>query len=95
MSDFHVDLPGLSGMVDSMDQFDTWVEQMLAELDSEIERLHASWSGEAADEQKQAHELWKSGAAKMRLALAHLRVSGRNAHGNYSAAARTNLGFWA
>jgi uncharacterized protein YukE len=56
--------------------------------------LHATWVGEAATTQADAHRRWSDGAQEMRDALAKLRQAAQTAHGNYTGAATNNMSMW-
>ncbi|MCV7029363.1 WXG100 family type VII secretion target [Mycobacterium sherrisii] len=96
MSDaFRVDPEALADAVQRMAEFQRHAESMLAEIDSLVGNLHATWSGEAASAHAEAHQHWARGEAMMRAALAQLRTAGAGAHDNYTNAMATNLSMWA
>jgi WXG100 family type VII secretion target len=92
---FAVSLEALADVVERLAAFDRSVETALGELDARIARLHATWTGAAADEQRAAHGRWSAGARDMREAVVALRRIASTAHGNYSAAAAANRRMWA
>lgn len=95
MSDaFRVDPDALADAVQRMAEFQQYAESMLAEIDSLVSNLHATWSGEAASAHAEAHHHWARGEAMMRAALAQLRTAGAGAHDNYTGAMTTNLAMW-
>jgi uncharacterized protein YukE len=59
-----------------------------------VDRLHTTWTGEAASAHRQAHEEWQCAVAEMRAGLAVMRSNASIAHGNYSNAVTTNVGMW-
>jgi uncharacterized protein YukE len=77
-----------------MAAFARYAEDMIAEIDSRVTRLQATWTGQAAAAHAEAHQHWVRGAAMMRAALAQLRAAGTTAHGNYTGAMTTNLTMW-
>ena len=84
MSDeFGVDADKLMTIVDKMAQVDGRVEAMISDADSQVAGLHATWVGEAAAIQADAHRRWSQGAHEMRDALAKLRAAALTAHGNH------------
>ncbi|MCV7100779.1 WXG100 family type VII secretion target [Mycobacterium palustre] len=91
---FRVDPEALADAVRRMTQFQRRAEQMLAEIDSRVNRLHAAWTGEAAAAHAEAHRHWARGEAMMREALAKLRTAGETAHRNYTGAMAQNLSMW-
>lgn len=95
MSDFAVNLEALADVVDRMAAFDRDVEQRLSELQARVNRLHGTWSGAAADEQRALHERWTAGAHDMREAVVALRRAASVSHGNYAAAIGANRSMWA
>jgi WXG100 family type VII secretion target len=84
----------LWNLVERIAQFDQHLESMLNDVDSRVNRLHASWTGAAADEHRQAQNEWKQGAEKMRAALVTMRQIAVTAHNNYTLAASTNVSMW-
>jgi WXG100 family type VII secretion target len=95
VSAFAVQLESLVDVVERMALFERQVEDRLAELETRMSRLHASWSGAAAEEQLAAHRRWADGAREMREAVAGLRRVGSTAHSNYSGAIAANQRMWA
>lgn len=95
MSDeFGVDTDKLMAIVEQMAQVDSRVEAMIAEADSQVASLHATWEGTAAATQADAHRRWSEGAQEMREALAKLREAALKAHGNYTGAVKNNTTMW-
>jgi WXG100 family type VII secretion target len=91
---FRVDPEALADAVQRMADFQRRAEDMLAEIDSRVTRLHAAWTGEGAAAHAEAHRHWARGEAMMREALAQLRTAGATAHGNYTGAMAKNLSMW-
>ena len=91
---FRVDPQALADSVQGMTEFQHYAESMLAEIDSLVANLHATWSGEGAAAHAEAHRHWARGEAMMRDALAQLRTAGATAHRNYTGAMSTNLAMW-
>lgn len=91
---FAVEPEALAEAVQRMTAFQRYAEDMIAEIDSRVARLHATWSGEAAASHAEAHRHWKRGEAMMRTALAQLEKAAAAAHGNYTGAVSVNLGMW-
>lgn len=81
-------------MVQRMAAFQRYAEDTIAEIDSRVTRLHASWTGEAAAAHAEAHRHWARGEAMMREALAQLKQATTTAHGNYTGAMSANLAMW-
>ena len=95
MSDeFGVDTEKLMAIVEKLARFDARAEAMIAEADSHVAGLHATWVGEAAATQADAHRRWSEGAQQMRDALAKLCDAAHTAHGNYSGAIKNNQTMW-
>ena len=91
---FRVDPQALADSMQRMTEFQHYAESMLAEIDSLVANLHATWSGEGAAAHAEAHRHWARGEAMMREALAQLRTAGATAHRNYAGAMSTNLAMW-
>jgi ESAT-6 family protein len=91
---FRVDPQALADAVQRMTEFQRQAEEILAEIDSRVTRLHASWTGDGAAAHAEAHRHWARGEAMMREALARLRTAGETAHRNYTGAMSTNLAMW-
>lgn len=91
---FRVDPLALAESVQRMAEFQRHAESMLAEIDSLVTNLHATWTGQGAAAHAEAHRHWARGEAMMREALAQLRATGATAHRNYTGAMATNLAIW-
>lgn len=91
---FRVDPEALADAVQLMAEFQRRAEDLLAEIDSRVTRLHAAWTGEGAAAHAEAHRHWARGEAMMREALARLRTAGATAHRNYTGAMAQNLSMW-
>jgi WXG100 family type VII secretion target len=91
---FRVDPQALADSVQRMAEFQRYAESMLAEIDSLVTNLHATWTGEGAAAHAEAHRRWAGGEAMMREALAQLQAAGAAAHLNYTGAISTNLAMW-
>lgn len=94
MGAFVVDLEMLQDVIDRMCGFERNLSQWLDEVDSQVRRLHACWTGAAAAEHHRAHDEWRAGAQQMHLAVTALRRIGATAHGNYLAAVAANRSMW-
>ncbi|MBW0014978.1 WXG100 family type VII secretion target [Mycobacterium sp.] len=91
---FRVDPEALADAVQRMTDFQRQAEEMLAEIDSRVKRLHAAWSGAGAAAHAEAHQHWARGEAMMRQALAQLCAAGATAHRNYTGAMAQNFSMW-
>lgn len=89
-----VDPEALADAVARMAEFGRYAERVLAEIDSAVTNLHATWTGEGAAAHAEAHRRWTRGKAMMREALAQLKSAGATAHRNYTGAMSTNLAMW-
>lgn len=94
MTRHRVDLAELDSVIEQMARFASRLQTALEDADAQVTRLHATWTGAAADEQRAAHQRWRTGAADMHQALAAMRSIAATAHANYSAAAGTNARMW-
>ncbi len=91
---FRVDPEALADAVQRMADFQRYAEDMLAEIDSRVTRLHAAWTGQGEAAHAGAHRHWARGEAMMREALAQLKGAAATAHGNYTAVMAQNLSMW-
>jgi uncharacterized protein YukE len=89
-----VDLAHLAELIDRMEQYLAHLS-VLREEAVRAERLHPTWTGEAAVAQAQAQSRWAAGAAEVQDALAELRAVATVAQGNYEAAVLANRRMWA
>jgi WXG100 family type VII secretion target len=92
---YAVDLGELLQKIDEMAAFETSIEQALQHLDHVVAGLHVTWTGEAADAHRVAHEKWVSGMKEMRTGLVEMREAARRAHDNYTHAVEANSRMWA
>jgi WXG100 family type VII secretion target len=84
----------LADTVQRMVEFHRHVESTVAEIDSLVTNLHATWTGQGAAAHAEAHRRWARGEAMMREALAQLRTAAATAHRNYTGAMSTNSAMW-
>jgi len=91
---FSVDLGGLEDLIARMAGFEQRAESLAADVESQVNRLHADWSGRAAEEHRAAHRHWRHGAGEMQAAATELRHVVATAHGNYAAAVAANARMW-
>lgn len=94
MGAFKVDLDRLDDVIEQLSRFDQRLEAAVADADARVNRLHVTWSGDAAARHRKAHEEWLRGAAEMRAALAVMRQNARTARENYADAAAANVRMW-
>ena len=94
MDRFKIDRDHLVDAIDQMKQFDTELEAKLGELDRQIDGLHTTWTGQAADAQRADHDRWTRGATELRDGLNKLRDAAAKAHGHYDEAVETNTRMW-
>lgn len=92
---YAVDLGELQQRIDEMAAFEKKIEQALTDLDRVVERLHVTWTGQAAVAHREAHDEWAAGMAQMRTGLAEIKDAATRAHGNYTSAAQANSSMWA
>lgn len=95
MTGFRADLPALARLVDDLARFGARAEQGAADLDDDVGRLSAHWSGAAAAAHGAAHERWSRACGELREALDELEHMVATAHRNYTAAAGANARMWA
>jgi WXG100 family type VII secretion target len=94
MSEFAVPLEPRADVVQRMADFERAVEQQAADVAARVDRLHATWTGAAADEHALAHRRWTDGVHELRAAIGALRRIASTAHGNYTAAVSANRRMW-
>jgi WXG100 family type VII secretion target len=94
MGGHRVDLDRLADIIDQITRFDQRIESALEDADGRVDRLHTTWTGEAAVRHRRAHEEWQRGMAEMRAGLDQMRRNAQIAHGNYSSAVTTNSRMW-
>ncbi len=94
MDGYRVDLDRLADIVEQIARFDQWIEVALEDVDKRVDRLHATWTGDAAVQHRRAHEEWQRGVAEMRTGLAEMRRNAEIAHGNYGSAIGSNSRMW-
>lgn len=94
MSAHRVDLAGLSAVIDSIGRVEAFLVQALEDADRQVNRVHATWSGQAATDHAEAHRRWRQGAGQMHAALGVMRQIAQGAHANYSSAVHANVTMW-
>ncbi|MCC3332939.1 WXG100 family type VII secretion target [Nocardia abscessus] len=91
---YRVNLTQLDEAIATMAAFGADVERWLRDVDGKVAELHLSWSSQAAQAQRDAHDRWMAGAAEMRENLEELREVARRAHTSYTTAVQTNVEMW-
>jgi WXG100 family type VII secretion target len=94
MDGYRVDLDRLADMIDQISQFDQRIESAQEDVDKQVDRLHTTWTGQAAAAHRQAHAEWMRGVAEMRAGLTEMRRNAGVAHDNYRSAVTTNSRMW-
>lgn len=70
------------------------VDSHLTELERCVERLLATWTGEAAEAYRAAQHEWDAAVAGMREQVREMHTLIVTAHGNHAGAVRTNTAMW-
>ena len=83
-SGYRVNLAELAAFVESLGKFDDKTQGWLDDVSARAQRLHTSWSGEAAEAHKEHRERWNAGMAKMREGLAKLKEQAASDHARYT-----------
>jgi WXG100 family type VII secretion target len=91
---FRVRPAQLADVVVRLGALDAHLQAVVAQVERRVDELHLTWSGDAAQAQRSAHDEWQRGAAQMRAALATMRSIAASAHANYTAAAAANVQMW-
>lgn len=95
MSGHHrVDLDELQTVMSQLQAFEDKMRMAMRSVESQVNELHTTWTGDAATAHWSAHERWREGTAKMTDALATMHRIATTAHGNYSAAVTANQQMW-
>jgi WXG100 family type VII secretion target len=84
----------LDSVIARMAAFEQHLQQAVANADAQVKRMHATWSGQAAQEHLAAHARWKTDAARMQEELVRMRAIATAAHTNYTATVATNTAMW-
>ncbi|MGN0065835.1 MAG: WXG100 family type VII secretion target [Nocardioides sp.] len=91
---FTVDLSELDAVIGDLESTERALESLTDDLEKQVKALQSVWEGLAAEAQAEAHQTWEDGMRGMRRALASLRAASRDAHGNYTSAATSNVSMW-
>jgi len=91
---FKVDLDAVADFAADLRSYSAAVEQALADAQSQVARLHAEWSGSAADAHAAGHARWHRDTEAVRTALNDIQQIVSTAHANYSEAVTVNRGMW-
>jgi WXG100 family type VII secretion target len=94
MDRVRVDLGQLAAITTRMERFDRVLEWVLEDANRQVERLHRTWTGDAATTHREAHRTWEQGAADLRAGLAEIRAVASTAHANYQSAVEANVAMW-
>jgi WXG100 family type VII secretion target len=86
---FRVEPAQLSNVVEQMSRFEQQLQTALEDVDARVTRLHATWTGTAAEAHQEAHERWQHGAP-----LVVMRQIATTAHSNYTNAVTANTSMW-
>ncbi len=91
---FTVDSDELDSVIADVEKTESALQTLTDDLERQIKALQSVWEGLAADAQVAAQSEWDQGMAAMRTALLELRQAARQAHGNYTGAATSNVSMW-
>jgi WXG100 family type VII secretion target len=91
---FTVDLSHLLALVEQMEQFDQRVVATCEEVEQSVTALSGTWEGTSAEQQREAHSQWSTGAAEMSEALRQLKADIATAHRNYDRAFAAGSAMW-
>ncbi|MBE5507658.1 hypothetical protein E3G54_004993 [Mycobacteroides abscessus] len=92
--EYGVDTDELKRLAERMAEVEARAEASIAAMSSEVDGLHATFTGQAATAHATAHAQWVQGARQMREALKYFQTGGMVAHGNYTRAATANTAMW-
>lgn len=95
MTRLAVDVELLDEFVAQMAAYEDQLDNGWRALAGPLARLHATWQGAAATEQRRAQQQLSDATDHMRAALLQLRAAARIAAANYGAAMRANATIWA
>jgi early secretory antigenic target protein ESAT-6 len=84
----------ISELTDGLQQAADALEEHLAELDTAVARIAASWEGEAHDRFHQYISQWRATSRDLHRDLRGLHTLTQTAHGNYASAESANLRMW-
>lgn len=91
---FTIDAAELDSVIADVEGTEAALQSLTDDLERQIADLQSVWEGLAADAQQAAQREWNQGMLDMRTALSDLREAARQAHGNYTSAATTNVEMW-
>ena len=94
MTAYDVDLDELASVIGAMAACQRGLGDLAREVDAETARLHATWTGRAAEAHATSHDSWREGYAAMVTALAGLRRLGETARDAYTGAGEANHALW-
>ncbi|RMI28468.1 WXG100 family type VII secretion target [Nocardia stercoris] len=94
MGNYRADLTGISTLIDDTHALEKALEDAISELDTQIESLHVSWTGDAADSHREAHTDRVSAVGDMQDALKVLRDKLTKAHTSYTEGAEAAHERW-
>jgi WXG100 family type VII secretion target len=94
IDDFTVEVDELDDVVGDLEACERHLALLVEDLDRQVSALHGTWTGLAADAQREAHAQWSGGMAAMRTSLGDLREAARLAHEEYTGAASANVAMW-
>ena len=89
-----MDAEDLHRVIGELSTCESDLRDLAADLAKQIEKLHATWQGQAAMAQQIAQAEWEHGFLGMRDALADLRAAAQLARHNYESATTANLEMW-
>ncbi|HEY8300970.1 MAG TPA: WXG100 family type VII secretion target [Jatrophihabitans sp.] len=91
---FRADLAALDELTGRLTGFDRRASAVATELEQDVRRLDAQWSGAAARAHAVAHRDWAAAHERLRRAAAELTDLVQCAHANYADAAGANTAMW-
>ncbi|SIS22054.1 WXG100 family type VII secretion target [Williamsia sterculiae] len=96
MSDgaFRVDLSEVEQFVNDLRAFVSRAQDQVDALNKDIDRLHITWRGEAAQAHRDAHQRWVEGMGHLRDGISDIARSADHSHRAYTGVQELHQKMW-
>ncbi|HEX3930884.1 MAG TPA: WXG100 family type VII secretion target [Nocardioides sp.] len=92
--EYTADLERIGAHVESARAFADRLDRTSERLRASVSALHLTWTGQAAEAHRVAHDQWSRGERELREALDAMAAAAERAQGHYRAAALANDEMW-
>jgi len=94
MNRYSIDIDELIAFADRLKRFNQRAEEIASAVDQQILKLHTTWEGVGAENEREYHQDWMRRAREMRETAEFLHHAASVARRNYTDVGQFNRGMW-